>query len=193
MKGLRLDAGVSVTIGKRPANIVRVLDLDSYLVRFENEEHRVVGRKDIDDPRSVGTPIRALDDYTPEETSEAYRWWEVLKPLLTGSIPRGEKSNFMVEAGQILGVDRATVYRRVTGYNGTVMSLLPKGGQSVSCRSTGSAGWFPPCVNLRADVYCRSGSLERHAECRQLEGAWKMRVAASTRSASRSESPPAPR
>ncbi|MBD3833017.1 MAG: Mu transposase C-terminal domain-containing protein [Brevundimonas sp.] len=129
MKGLRLDAGVNVTIGKRPATIVRVLDLDSYLIRFENEEHRVVGRKDIDDPRSVSAPIRALDDYTPAETSEAYRWWEVLKPLLIGTVSRGEKSNFMIAAGKTLGVDRATVYRRVTGYNGTVMSLLPKGGQ----------------------------------------------------------------
>lgn len=129
MKGLRLDTGVNVTIAKRPATIVRVLDLDSYLVRFDNEDHRVVGRKDIDDPRSVGAPIRALDDYSPKETSEAYRWWEVLKPLLTGTIGRGEKSDFMIEAGKVLGVDRATVYRRVTGYNGTVMSLLPRGGQ----------------------------------------------------------------
>ena len=87
MKGLRLDAGVNVTIGKRPATIVRVLDLDSYLVRFESEEHRVVGRKDTDDPRSVSAPIRALDDYSPKETEEAYRWWETLKPLLTGTIP----------------------------------------------------------------------------------------------------------
>lgn len=129
MKGLRLDAGVNVTIGKRPATIVRVLDLDSYLVRFESEEHRVVGRKDIDDPRSVSAPIRALDDYSPKETEEAYRWWEVLKPLLTGTISRGEKSDFIIEASKVLGVDRATVYRRVKGYTGSVMSLLPKGGQ----------------------------------------------------------------
>jgi len=129
LKGLRLDAGVNVTIGNRPATIVRVLDLDSYLVRFESEEHRVVGRKDIDDPRSVSAPIRALDDYSPKETEEAYCWWEVLKPLLTGAISRGEKSDFIIEAGKVLGVDRATVYRRVKGYTGSVMSLLPKGGQ----------------------------------------------------------------
>ena len=85
MKGLRLDAGVNVTIGKRPATIVRVLDLDSYLVRFESEEHRLVGRKDIDDPRSVSAPIRTLDDYSAKETEEAYRWWEVTCPPL---VPR---------------------------------------------------------------------------------------------------------
>ena len=101
MKGLRLDAGVNVTIGKRPATIVRVLDLDSYLVRFESEEHRLVGRKDIDDPRSVSAPIRALDDYSAKETEEAYRWWEVLKPLLTGAISRGEKTDFIIEAGDV--------------------------------------------------------------------------------------------
>ena len=63
MKGLKLEVGERVLVAGRPAELVQILDLDRYMVRFESGELRSLGRAEIDDATSVETPKRAYDDY----------------------------------------------------------------------------------------------------------------------------------
>lgn len=70
MKGLKLEVGERVLVAGRPAELVQILDLDRYMVRFESGELRSLGRAEIDDATSVETPKRAYDDYTPQEKAE---------------------------------------------------------------------------------------------------------------------------
>lgn len=130
MKGLKLEVGERVLVAGRPAELVQILDLDRYMVRFESGELRSLGRAEIDDATSVETPKRAYDDYTPQEKAEAFRWFEAVKPLLDGNIRRGEKTALADKAAEILGVNRATVYRRIKYCDPTdPLTLLPVGGQ----------------------------------------------------------------
>lgn len=130
MKGLKLEVGERVLVAGRPAELVQILDLDRYMVRFESGELRSLGRAEIDDATSVETPKRAYDDYTPQEKAEAFRWFEAVKPLLDGDIRRGEKTALADKAAEILGVNRATVYRRIKHCDPTdPLTLLPVGGQ----------------------------------------------------------------
>lgn len=136
MPGLRLEVGEEVSVGGRPAELVQVLDLDRYMVRFASRELRSVGRAEIDDPHSAETPKRAFEDYTPEEKAEAFRWFNAVKPLLHGEVRRGERTIAADRAAQLLGCSRATVYRRVDQWDGEdPMTLLPQGGQG---QGTGS-------------------------------------------------------
>lgn len=136
MPGLRLEVGEEVSVGGRPAELVQVLDLDRYMVRFASRELRSVGRAEIDDPHSAETPKRAFEDYTPEEKAEAFRWFNAVKPLLHGEVRRGERTITADRAAQLLGCSRATVYRRVDQWDGEdPMTLLPQGGQG---QGTGS-------------------------------------------------------
>lgn len=136
MPGLKLEVGEKVSIGGRPAELVQVLDLDRYMVRFPSRELRSVGRAEIDDPHSAETPKRAFEDYTAEEKAEAFRWFSAVKPLLDGGLRRGEKTVAADRAAQQLGCSRATVYRRLDQWDGEdPMTLLPYGGQG---RGTGS-------------------------------------------------------
>ncbi len=130
MKGLNLEVGERVLVSGRPAELVQVLDLDRYMVRFKSGELRSIGRAEIDDGASVETPKRAYDDYSPQEKAEAFRWFEAVKPLLDGDIRRGEKTALADKAAAALGVNRATVYRRIKDCDPTdPMTLLPVGGQ----------------------------------------------------------------
>lgn len=133
MTGLKLEVGEQVSVDGRPAELVQVIDLDRYLVRFKSGELRSVSRAEIDDVASVETPKRAFDDYTPDEKAEAFRWFDAVKPLLEGGIRRGERTALADKAAEILGVSRATVYRRIKDCDpADPMTLLPEGGQGRS-------------------------------------------------------------
>lgn len=56
MTGLKLEVGEQVFISGRPAELVRIIDLDRYMVRFQSGELRSVSRVEIDDPASVEAP-----------------------------------------------------------------------------------------------------------------------------------------
>ena len=118
MPGLKLEVGEKVSIGGRPAELVKVLDLDRYMVRFPSRELRSVGRAEIDDPHSAETPKRAFEDYSAEEKAEAFRWFSAVKPLLDGGLRRGDKTVAADRAAQQLGCSRATVYRRLDQWDG---------------------------------------------------------------------------
>ncbi len=130
MTGLKLEVGEQVFISGRPAELVRIIDLDRYMVRFQSGELRSVSRVEIDDPASVEAPKRAFDDYTPEEKAEAFRWYDAVKPLLECDLRRGEKTALADKAAGTLGVSRATVYRRIKDCDPRdPMTILPAGGQ----------------------------------------------------------------
>lgn len=135
MKKLKLHAGAGVTIRRRPAVIVRVADLDSYLVRYDNDDLQFVSRIDIDDPDTIEKPRRSIDDWSERDIEEASRWYEALKPVLENQIPHGEVSAFLTVVAKSLGKNRSTIYRRLANYDGTMMSLAPKGGQGGRGRS----------------------------------------------------------
>lgn len=130
MPGLKLEVGAPVAIAGRPAELVQILDLDRYVVRFKSGELLSVGRSEVDDTVSAETPKRAFDDYTPEQKAEAFRWYDALMPLLHGDFRRGEKTALIDATAKTLGVNRATVYRRLENGNpNDPMSYLPIGGQ----------------------------------------------------------------
>lgn len=102
MTGLKLEVGEQVSVDGRPAELVQVIDLDRYLVRFKSGDLRSVSRAEIDDVASVETPKRAFDDYTPDEKAEAFRWFDAVKPLLDGGIRRGERTALADKAAETL-------------------------------------------------------------------------------------------
>lgn len=130
MAGLKLEVGEQVLIASRPAELVQIVDLDRYMVRFKSGELRSVSRAEIDDMSSVEVPKRAFDDYTPEEKAEAYRWFDAVRPLLASDLRHGEKTALADKAAEILGVNRGTVYRRIKNCDpADPLTLLPTGGQ----------------------------------------------------------------
>jgi len=130
LAGLKLEVGEQVLIASRPAELVQVIDLDRYMVRFKSGELRSVSRAEIDDVSSVEAPKRAFDDFTAEEKAEAYRWFEAVEPLLASDLRHGEKTALADKAAELLGVNRGTVYRRIKHCDpADPMTLLPSGGQ----------------------------------------------------------------
>lgn len=130
MAGLKLEVGEQVSISGRPAELVQIIDLDRYMVRFKSKELRSVSRAEIDDAELPETPKRAFEDYSAEEKAEAFRWYDAMKPLLDGDLRRGEKTATADRAATVLGCSRATVYRRVENCDpDDPMTLLPEGGQ----------------------------------------------------------------
>ncbi|AYV45189.1 hypothetical protein CFHF_03740 [Caulobacter flavus] len=111
-------------VGGRVGRFMRIIDFDRYLVRFDGGDTRVVTSAEIGlEPTRL--PPRQFDDCTPEEINEAFRWKDVLAPLLDGLVERGGKDAFVTKAAKALGVGRATVYRRIDQWNGDPISLLP--------------------------------------------------------------------
>lgn len=135
MANWKIEIGAETRLGGRRATFVSVIDFDQYMVCFPDGSYRVVGATDLDpkdDPQSVP---RAFDDYSPAELEEAYRWYEALKDLLDGKVPRGERSAFVVAAALVLKAGQSTVWRRIQNWNGNPLSLVrerPNGGRGKS-------------------------------------------------------------
>ena len=102
MAGWKIEIGAETRVGGRRATFVNIIDFDQYMVCFTDGSYRVVGAAELDpkdDPQSVSRPF---DDYSPVELEEAYRWYEALKDLLEGKVPRGERSACVTAAALAL-------------------------------------------------------------------------------------------
>lgn len=125
MKPTSFSVGEEISASGRTGRIVRVLDFDQFLVRFDNGDTRVITSEAIERGPPIRMPPREYQDCTPEEIEEAYRWHAVLQPLLGGQVKRGERIAFLANAAERLQISRATLYRRVDQWNGDPVSLLP--------------------------------------------------------------------
>lgn len=125
MKPANFSVGEEVTISGRAARFVKILDFDLFLVRFENGDTRAVTSGDVDRVDAVARSKRHFDDCSPAEIELAYRWREVLGPLLDQTVERGERDAIIAAAAKTLAVSRATIYRRLEQWNGDPVSLLP--------------------------------------------------------------------
>ncbi|MQT13060.1 Mu transposase C-terminal domain-containing protein [Segnochrobactrum spirostomi] len=125
MKRINFSVGEQVSIGGRVGRFVRILDFNRFLVRFESGDVRLVAPGDVDRDGNTLDVKRHFDDCTPAEIELAYRWRDALRPLLDQSTERGGRDAVVASAAEMLGVSRATVYRRLDQWNGDPVSLLP--------------------------------------------------------------------
>jgi len=82
LKPTSFSVGEEISASGRTGRIVRVLDFDQFLVRFDNGDTRVITSEAIDRGPPIRMPTREYADCTQAEIEEAYRWHSVLQPAL---------------------------------------------------------------------------------------------------------------
>ncbi len=173
MANWKIEIGAETRVGGRRATFVNVIDFDQYMICFPDGSYRVVSAADLDpkdDPQSVP---RAFDDYSPAELEEAYRWYDALKDLLDGKIPRGERSAFVVAASLALKAGQSTVWRRkarrhhcagakITSIKASYCALRrarPCPTTTIGAEKALSSGYSAIIVSRRGDIHKQIGAL----------------------------------
>jgi len=133
--GWKIEIGAETRVGGRRATFVNIIDFDQYMVCFPDGSYKVVSTADLDPKDNPQSLPRPVDDYSPAELEEAYRWYETLKDLLDAKVPRGERSAFVATAALVLKAGQSTVWRRIQSWDGNPLSLVrerPNGGRGKS-------------------------------------------------------------
>lgn len=122
----RLIPGTPVIWGDKKWILLDIPDLDRVLVRNpETGQTELVSSTEIQLDKPKGSSVNGLMQINDEEWGDAWRRFQVIRPLL-GRSPRQRTKQEVLEVASALGKDATTIYRWITKWekSKTVSALL---------------------------------------------------------------------